>query len=260
MRLPGGSGPVRHQKSHTSPWGGGGSAAASSSYLFIFGHFILWKCHPCRQLAAPQVLWECLPLQMCVWGQGGVQPLIGLTSSPAAPRPAQMCVSVHGSRCLFLHSVLFFHCLRAVRLEAKHLLNCCQARKWVIKLPREEIDGSGVQRGERGWCKEQESKERWEGKRRRENRMGSAMGLGRGCGDSHPPLLHWPHSGLSVCPLFICITFLFPSLFPRVSPSTISSSLHGSSLSPFATLLQQGLTFPSFSLSAIHKSALMAVA
>lgn len=29
-------------------------------------------------------------------------------------------------------------------LEAKHLLNCCQARKWVIKLPREEINDSRV--------------------------------------------------------------------------------------------------------------------
>lgn len=131
----------------------GGSAAASSSYLFIFGRFILCKCHPCRQLGALQALWGCLPPQMCVWGRGAEQHAGRCAASdptdvvPNFPCPPQMCVCV--SRCLFLHSVLFFHCLRAVGLEAKHLLNCCQARKWVIKLPREEIDGCGVERRER---------------------------------------------------------------------------------------------------------------
>lgn len=40
-------------------------------------------------------------------------------------------------------------------LEVKHLLNCCQARKRVIKLPREKIDQSGVNAGEKGCWKEE---------------------------------------------------------------------------------------------------------
>lgn len=155
MRLPGGSGPVRHQKSHTSPWGGV-LLPPLLIYLFLAASFYVSAIH-----AGSSVLSKCsgnASLPKCVFGdqelssvRGAVQPLIQLTLSPTSSCPPQMCVCVcvHGSRCLFLYSVLFFHCLRAVGLEAKHLLNCCQARKWVIKLPREEIDGSGVERRER---------------------------------------------------------------------------------------------------------------
>lgn len=110
-------------------------------------------------------------------------------------------------------------------------------------------------------CEGEGSRERWEGRKVREQ-DGLGSGAWKETWGLPPPAaapLRWPHSGPSVCPLHLH-HFLVSFIISPVSPSTMSSPLHGSSLSPFATLLQQGLTFPSFSLSAIHKSALMAVA
>jgi len=79
------------------------------------------------------------------------------TSSPSSPCPPRLslrvCARVRASVCRFdclLYNIFFFQCLWAMGLEVKHLLNCCQARKWVIKLPREKIDHSGVNAGEQG--------------------------------------------------------------------------------------------------------------
>lgn len=65
--------------------------------------------------------------------------------TPLSSTDFPLCVCVHADFiAFFLYNILFFHCLWAMGLEAKHLLNCCQARKWVIKLPREEINDSRV--------------------------------------------------------------------------------------------------------------------
>lgn len=93
---------------------------------------------------------------------GGLQPPHKRRGSDVSPSltpsstfaPLSACTRVHASvcrsDCFLLYNVFFFQCLWAMGLEVKHLLNCCQARKRVIKLPREKIDHTGVNAGERG--------------------------------------------------------------------------------------------------------------
>lgn len=125
----------------------------------------------------------------------------------------RMQASVCRFDCFLLYNIFFFQCLWAMGLEVKHLLNCCQARKRAIKLPREKIDHSGVNAGEQGWCEEEGEQgwgwERWgsRDRRGRDLRAGKGPGSG-GVGGALPTSnLEWP---------LLCRA---PSLAPAVKPS-----------------------------------------
>lgn len=109
-------------------------------------------------------LWKPLPsavlfggcslcLQVCAQRRGSAVPPQLLPVSPVCPCLSVrvcVCTPVCRSDCLLLYNVFFSQCLWAMGLEVKHLLNCCQARRRVIKLPREKIAHSGVDAGEQG--------------------------------------------------------------------------------------------------------------
>lgn len=92
-------------------------------------------------------------------------------SSAASPHPPHLSLCLHtccehlGADLIVFFSIMFsFSNVYGLR-DWKHLLNCCQARKQLIKLPREKIDHSGVnagEEGETGWGWE-EVEEEWEG-------------------------------------------------------------------------------------------------
>lgn len=97
MRLPGGSGPVRHQKSHTSPWGGV-LLPPPLIYLFLAVSFYVSAIHAGSLVLSKRSGDASLP--KCVFGdgelssvRGGVQHLIRLTLSPTSPA-LHRCVCV----------------------------------------------------------------------------------------------------------------------------------------------------------------------